>query len=181
MTGDPREEDKQSPAETTRAVWAVPNVAGLSNTGNLSGLGGWGVGAIEWVGPQILTVEARLLGEGGVSIAEDKIDRWGWRYVKDNSDIGKRRGPSRSKTEDITKFARDKARDLLKQGWSRGKRPLAKRVQNSMEDQLRDVIEDQHHRSQKADRPLRSVFWIERAITPEWQEFRGKRRRKHIQ
>jgi hypothetical protein len=32
------------------AFSGVPNIAGWSNTGNLSGLGGWGVGAIEWVG-----------------------------------------------------------------------------------------------------------------------------------
>jgi hypothetical protein len=63
MTGDPRE------AETTRAaIGAVPNVAGWSNTGNLSGLGGWGVGAIQWVGPQIHTVEAKLSGEGGQDV-----------------------------------------------------------------------------------------------------------------
>ena len=88
MTGDPREEDKQSPAETTRAVWAVPNVAGWSNTGNLSGLGGWGVGAIEWVGPQILTVEARLSGEGGLDVFAQMGRVYPARFVPRTDDIG---------------------------------------------------------------------------------------------
>jgi hypothetical protein len=72
MTGDSREEDNRSPTETfmvvTRATFSgVPNVAGWSSTGNLSGLGGFGIGAIEWI--------STAVGQVGVAAETAEISK----------------------------------------------------------------------------------------------------------
>jgi hypothetical protein len=159
MTDDPHEEDKRTPTETV----AQPQQP---------------VEAVHI--PEILYAEARLSGEGGVTLAGDKITqlmatgailaaagefpvdgnkiiRKGWRYVTDNSDIGKRPGP-----RSAAPFVLERAGQELKAGYSGTKRALAEKLS----------AEVKRHYSQ-TDQLTMCIDNVEGIITPLWQQFRG--------
>jgi hypothetical protein len=156
--------------------------AGWSNTGSLCGLGGWGVGAIQWIGaeaprsPEILNAEARLSGEGGFTIAGDKVTQLmatgailagagqlvahmrRLHYIWDDSDIGQ---PPRGRRT-AKPFALQRAEDKLKAGYSKTKKALAEEISKEIE---------QHYRHTDG----LTMCWenVYDVITPVWQRLRG--------
>jgi hypothetical protein len=139
--------DRPSSSKLQQSV-AAPSQSPTTHVIEPGGIA-WTVATGEYAGK-------RTSVEVGLTLDIDKTDILGWRYVKDNSDIGKRRGPRSARA-----FVLEQAERELRAGYSGTKTALARK--------LSVLVKQSFHFS---DELTMCPEKVERHITPLWRRLR---------